>query len=250
MHLWREAVHDWLAPYALNRDELHRLRGLTSRFLQEKTLTGVQGMVLDDLARLRIASLACLLVLNLDLDRYDGWHEVVVYPDAFFVEQDETDAAGVVHHRRSLLGGESWGAGPVILAWEDVLRRSHHGYPANVVLHEFAHKLDMGNGAANGMPPLHPGMQRLAWTRALKAAYEDLVQRVEHHAHAPIDPYGATAPPEFFAVLTETFFEDPGTLCRVYPDVYVQLRCFYRQDPAARQGIRCRPHHRRGGSAD
>ena len=131
------------------------------------------------------------------------------------------------------MSGESWLAGPVILSWEDAeLRGGRTGY--NVVLHEFAHKLDMLNGDANGFPPLHAGMDRAGWSAAFSAAYEDLRGRVERKEPTGIDPYAAEHPSEFFAVVSEAFFEKPDAVRGEYGEIYRQLAAFYRQDPAAR----------------
>jgi hypothetical protein len=130
------------------------------------------------------------------------------------------------------MSGESWLAGPVILSWADAELRGKSGY--NVVIHEFAHKLDMLNGDPNGFPPLHAGMDREGWSRAFSAAYEDFRGRVERRDVTAIDPYASESPAEFFAVLSEAFFETPGAVRAEYATVYDQLSAFYRQDPAAR----------------
>jgi Mlc titration factor MtfA (ptsG expression regulator) len=101
------------------------------------------------------------------------------------------------------------------------------------VIHEFAHKLDMANGAADGRPPLHAGMDARAWTAAFTEAYEGFCDALERGRDTWLDPYAAEHPSEFFAVISEAFFEDPAQTKRRYPDVYEQLRLFYRQDPAA-----------------
>ena len=129
--------------------------------------------------------------------------------------------------------GESWLAGPVILSWEDAERRGEaQGY--NVVIHEFAHKLDMLNGDANGYPPLHAGMSREEWTRVFDAAYRGFCARVERNEQSGVDPYAAESPAEFFAVLSEAFFEIPEVVRAEHPEVYGQLAAFYRQDPGTR----------------
>ena len=234
--LWAACVAEVPVLAGLDRNEQHRLRLLASLFLHEKTVNGAGGLDVDARMRVLVAAQACLLILELGLDWFDGWSEVIVYPDTFVVTHEEMDAAGVVHEKRRALGGEAWGRGPVILSWDDARPdASPHGAGSNVILHEFAHKLDMLNGAANGMPPLHPGMVREDWTRALSQAYEDLYDKVERHHHTAIDPYAAENPAEFFAVLSELFFELPQRLYHTYPDVYRQLRLFYRQDPLQRQ---------------
>ena len=191
--------------------------------------------MVDSSMRVYIAAQACLLIMNLDLDYFRGWSEVIVYPDSFVIQREEYDDIGVVHETRRTLAGEAWGRGPVILSWSDArpgLRP--YGSASNVVLHEFAHKLDMLNGVANGMPPLHNNMVREDWTASLSEAYENLYHQLERHHHTAIDPYAAENPAEFFAVLTEVFFEQPGLLHNLYPQVYEQLSMFYRQDPLRR----------------
>lgn len=123
----------------------------------------------------------------------------------------------------------------MVLSWQDV-QSCGWGEGNNVVIHEFAHKLDMQNGYANGRPPLHPGMSPDDWARAFQAAYDDLCDRLDHGVHTPVDPYAAENPAEFFAVLSEFFFESPAVLYGDYPAVYGQLQRFYLQAPLGRQG--------------
>jgi len=166
------------------------------------------------------------------LNAYDGWVEIVVYPGAFRVRREAVDEFGIVHEEARALSGESWGRGPVILSWEDVQRDSFTPQPGrNVVIHEFAHKLDMQNGRANGMPPLPPGMPVEEWTAALSEAYARLQQHLADNQRPAIDPYAATDPAEFFAVVCEYFFTDPQTLRTHCSAVYEQLRGYFRQNP-------------------
>jgi Mlc titration factor MtfA (ptsG expression regulator) len=223
----------------LDDDELARLRELTLLFLDTKQMTGARGLALTNEIRLSIAIQACLPVLNLGLDYYAGWVGIVVYPGEFIVPRAEHDDDGVVHEYDDTVAGETWDAGPVILSWEDVALGAgdaEAGY--NVVIHEFAHKLDMLNGEADGVPPLHRDMERKFWSAALGAAYADFCRRVDRYdkgdGDLAIDPYAAEHPSEFFAVLSEAFFEIPRVVQAEYPDVYAQFARFYRQDPAAR----------------
>ena len=232
---WKDCVARLPVLHRLSHPELHRLREQASLFLYEKTLNGARGFVVTDEIRNQVAAQAGLLILNLDLDYYSGWREVIIYADSFIVQHDEVDEIGLVHQNRRTLGGESWSRGPVIISWADAspaAARHHQG--GNVILHEFAHKLDMLNGGANGMPPLHREMDRERWTRSFTQAYERLSMQLEDLQHTDIDPYAATSPAEFFAVMTEYFFEAPKTLQETFPDVYAELRDFYRQDPLAR----------------
>lgn len=189
---------------------------------------------MDSAMRVSIAAQACLLILNLDLDYYRGWSEIIVYPDSFITQRNELDANGLVHESRRVLAGESWERGPVIISWSDANQSKRHGQASNVIIHEFAHKLDMLNGVANGMPPLHANMVRENWTASLSQAYEKLGQQLQYFGYSEIDPYAAENPAEFFAVLSEVFFEQPEKLHSVYPLAYEQLAQFYRQNPIRR----------------
>jgi len=231
---WRTVLERYPFTRALSTEERARLRERVILFLHEKSIVGAGGLVVRDGMRMSIAAQACMLILNLDLEYYRGWVEVIVYPDEFVAEYDYVDEDGIAHHVEAPMTGESWLEGPVILSWADAeLRGEEPGY--NVVIHEFAHKLDMLNGDANGFPPLHPGMDREAWPRAFGAAYDDFCRRVARGEPSAIDAYAAEHPSEFFAVLSEAFFETPAAVRAEYRDVYRQLAAFYRQDPAARQ---------------
>ena len=233
--VWRRATAGLSCLKHLDRAERVRLRGLASLFLREKVLVGVQGLELDEDMAAAIAAQACLPVLALGLERYRGFREVVVYPDAFVAPREAVDEGGLVHQWEEALDGEAWSRGPVILSWADARPGGMpHGPGTNVVLHEFAHKLDMENGPDNGMPPLHRDMDPRAWTRAFSRAYADLERGWRERGEAPLDPYALESPGEFFAVATEAFFETPRRLRQAFPEVYAQLRAFYRQDPAAR----------------
>jgi Mlc titration factor MtfA (ptsG expression regulator) len=231
--LWQGVVARLSLLRGMTPDELRRLRDLTTLFLHAKQMSGAGGLAVTDGMRVTIAAQACLPILNLDLDYYDGWVEIIVYPDEFVPEYEYTDEDGLVHHVRAPMSGEAWLGGPVILSWHDA-GRGHEVDGYNVVIHEFAHKLDMLNGDANGFPPLHAGMSRQAWSAAFGAAYENFCARVDGGEDTAIDPYASETPGEFFAVMSEAFFEMPQVVKREYPEVYAQLGQFYRQDPAAR----------------
>jgi Mlc titration factor MtfA (ptsG expression regulator) len=219
--------------HGLNAEEQSRLRELANRLLADKAFSGAAGMEVDIAMATSIAAFAALPVLNLGYGWYEGWEEIVVYPGEFLHEGEQMDETGVVHHVRHARSGESWDGGPMVLSWEDV-QWSGLGEGYNVVIHEFAHKLDMKNGSANGRPPLHTGMDPDAWARDFLAAYEDLCHRVDGGEDTLIDPYATESPAEFFAVLSEYFFEAPDVLHEDYPAVYGQLQHFYLQDPLAR----------------
>lgn len=207
-----------------------RLRELALLFLAEKEFTGAHGLEVRDEMRVSIAAQACLPILELGLDWYRGWTGIVVYPGDFRVRRESVDEAGVVHEWDDELAGEAMPGGPVVLSWDAT---AHDPY-MNVVIHEFAHKLDMLNGEADGVPPLHAGMDRRAWRETLEEAYEGFCDALERGRDTWLDPYAAEHLSEFFAVITEAFFEDGRETRRRYPALYEQLRRFYRQDPAAR----------------
>jgi hypothetical protein len=206
-----------------------KLRDLVLLFLAEKQFSGTHGLELTDRMRVAIAAQACLPVLELGIDWYAGWSGIVVYPGDFRVTRTEVDEAGVLHEWDDELAGEAMPGGPVVLSWD----AAAHDRQINVVIHEFAHKLDMLNGAADGLPPLHAGMDRGAWQAAFQAAYDGFCDAVDREKETWLDPYAAEHPSEFFAVVSERFFVEGGETKRRYPDVYEQLRLFYRQNPAA-----------------
>jgi Mlc titration factor MtfA (ptsG expression regulator) len=207
-----------------------KLRQLALLFLAEKEFAGAHDLQVTDEMRVSIAAQACLPVLELGLDWYEGWRGIVVYPGDFRVQREWVDEAGVVHQWDDQLSGEAMPGGPVVLSWDAT---AHDPY-MNVVIHEFAHKLDMLNGEADGVPPLHPGMDRRAWRAAFEEAYEGFRDAVDRGKDTWLDPYAAEHLSEFFAVVTEAFFENGRETRRRYPSVYEQLKRFYRQDPAAR----------------
>ncbi len=247
--LWESATFPYLFMRGVSPADAERLRELASAFLARKHFSGTHGLDITPFMRVQVAAQASILVLELGIEWYDGWSEVIVYPGQFAPEREVVDETGVVHLVNDPMAGEAWLGGPVILSYEDVAMTSDEearvaGY--NVVIHEFAHKLDMLNGDPNGCPPLHAGMALAAWRRAFSEAFEDFCRRVDEAdareeedggkalSELPIDPYGSESPGEFFAVASEAFFETPELLEPAYPAVYGQLREFYRQDPLAR----------------
>ena len=223
--LWRRATSG--LGFIPNDEKLKQLALL---FLAEKQFTGTHGLEVTDEMRVSIAAQACLPILELGLDWYSDFTGIVVYPGDFRVRRTQADEDGVVHEWDDELAGEAMPGGPVVLSW-DATRNDPW---MNVVIHEFAHKLDMLNGEADGLPPLHAGMDRAAWRAAFDVAYDGFCDAVERDRETWLDPYAAEHPAEFFAVISEAFFEHPGETRRRYPDVYDQLRLFYRQDPHGR----------------
>ncbi|MHB1358419.1 MAG: M90 family metallopeptidase [Rhodocyclaceae bacterium] len=225
---WQAA--EYALPFLdrLTNDERLRLRELARQFIATKEWDGAQGLELTALLQISIALQACLPILNLGLDWYRGWVSIIIYPGDFLIPRQMIDADGIVHEYDDAVLGEAWEGGPVLLSWFDNLNEIGD---VSIVIHEFAHKLDMSNGEVDGMPALHDNMTRAAWITAFAPAYEDFCRRVDAGEETSLDPYAAEHPGEFFAVSSEVFFEAPELLRDAYPAVYAQLRLFYRQDP-------------------
>ena len=232
--IWSRVAGRFSFFLRLDEAERARLRELVILFLHGKQLSAAGGLELDLEKKLGIAIQACIVILNLGIEHYDGWVEIIVYPDEFMPRQEFRNEHGLVETDDASYAGQAWLQGPVILSWADV-ENAGDADGMNVVIHEFAHKLDMLNGDANGFPPLHRDMNRAAWSKAFGTAYDDLRRRLEAGEETEIDPYGSESPAEFFAVVSEAFFEIPDLLRTVYPEVYAQLSLFYRQDPASRE---------------
>jgi MtfA peptidase len=232
--LWKRTLVRY--PFLQRRDaaDAAELRRLTSLFLDRKEFHCIGDLRLSNVLAVSIAAQACLPVLRLGLERYDGFVGIVVHPDAVVARREQADDDGVVHEYDEPLAGEAMEGGPVMLTWHDVRqagRSAAQGY--NVVIHEFAHVLDMADGAADGVPLLPPELPHAEWCGVLEAEYGRFVQRVEAEEPTALDPYGATAPEEFFAVASESFFVDPHRVQAEHPTLYPLLARFYRQDPAA-----------------
>lgn len=228
--LWQEVIAAQPLLARLNAPARQRLHDLATLLVAEKHFYGIAGFEVSALHTTTIAALGCLPILELGLDWYRGWYSILIYPGGFRARHEYRDESGLVHEQVSDLIGEAWERGPLILSWEDIEGSAAlDGY--NVVLHEFAHKLDMLNGAANGMPPLHRSMSRRDWTRAFTEAWNQAQAAAAVGEPLVLDRYALESPGEFFAVACETFFELPERLCAGYPAVYAQLCRFFRQNP-------------------
>jgi Mlc titration factor MtfA (ptsG expression regulator) len=263
--LWQTCIARLPFIRKLSSDDLQRLKLLSEELLHTKTITGAGGLEITDEIAVMIVAQAALLVLNLTLDLYKDMPGIVVYPSAFVVSHKQRDAAGVMHEWREALAGQAMSAGgAIVLSWEDVASGADFSAKRNVVIHEFAHKIDMERGDANGCPPFltnyHQGMQVPIWQKVFSAAFNDFSHRVHrlqyaspvmhelqhsqhsehdflHHLHElrplPLDPYAAKNPAEFFAVASEVFFVAPAQLIADYPQVYELLARYYRQETIA-----------------
>jgi Mlc titration factor MtfA (ptsG expression regulator) len=231
---WLEIIEKNVRLYRFLPDSDRReLQGLVQIFLAEKHFEGCGELELTDEIKVTIAASACLLLIHRQTDVYPRLITILVYPSAYLVKANDPIGGGLAIEGESIHLGESWTSGVVILAWDEVLAAaSDINDGQNLVLHEFAHQLDREDGAVDGAPLLEQRSQYLAWARVLGAEYERL-QRASRLGRATVlDEYGATNPAEFFAVATECFFGRPRVLRKRHPELYAELKSFYRQDPA------------------
>lgn len=230
--LWRRVLAGH--PYLASRSEadLAELRRLVSLFLASKEFTGAGGLVVDDEVAVTIAAQACLPVLRMGLAPYSGFVGIVVHPDEVLATREYMDEDGVVHAYDEPLTGEAMAGGPVMLAWADVSEAgvtAEQGY--NVVIHEFAHVLDMQDGEANGVPALPDPAARGRWVAVLTTERARLQAQLDAGEPTGLDPYAAEGPEEFFAVCAEAFFVAPDLLWQSHADMYRELALYFQQDP-------------------
>jgi Mlc titration factor MtfA (ptsG expression regulator) len=222
-------------PYVarLSAADREELAGHVKVLVAEKNFEGCGGLEMTDEIRVTIAAQASVLLLHRETDYYPQLVSILVYPSTYFAPAGQRNADGLVSAERQARLGESRARDVVVLAWDSVLSGAadeHDGH--NVVLHEFAHQLDQEAGGADGVPELPRRSMYVAWARVLGHDFEALVREVEENHRDVIDRYGATNPAEFFAVVTEVFFEKPRALRAKHPELYDELAEFYRQDPA------------------
>lgn len=213
-------------------DDLASLRELATLFLAEKEFHGAQGFEITDEIAVAIAAQACLPILRLGLSHYDGFVGIVVHPDEVVARREVMDDNGIVHHYDETVTGEAMEGGPVMLSWHDVAtagESAEYGY--NVVIHEFAHVLDMSDGAADGIPPLPDRAAREAWAAVIDPEFNDFCDLVDAGHETLLDPYGAEGVDEFFAVASEAFFVAPADLKAEHPLLYQLFADYYKQLP-------------------
>ena len=231
---WIAILENNVRIYPLLSPELKQeLHGYINIFLDEKKFYGRDGIEIDDEIRLTVAGNACLLLLQGLKNTFPGFTSILIYPDTYIAHQTNHQA-GLATSEISARAGESWMRGPVILSWADVIRGiKHPGDGHNVIVHEFAHKLDEQDGVMDGLPVLRDSSQYAEWTKTLSAEYVSLQERVKRGENKVMDAYGTVSPPEFFAVATESFFEKPQLMKKRLPHLYDQLHKFYNIDPAS-----------------
>ena len=227
---WQDILEKSLPIYRFLPDSLRQqLHGHINVFLHEKLFEGCGGLQLTDEIRVIIAAQACLLLLNRPTKYYPRLLSIVVYPGDYVVKEVERD--GLVENEVN--SGESWQYGTIVLSWEAVRRQaSDLKQRSNVVLHEFAHQLDQEDGLSDGLPILEQSSHYSTWARVLSKEYEQLGKDASKGRKTVLDHYGAVNPAEFFAVITEAFFEMPRQLQTNHPELYEELKYFYKVDPA------------------
>jgi MtfA peptidase len=216
----------------LSSEDQAELRRHILIFMGEKRFEGCRGLEITDEIKVTIAAQACILLLHRKTDYYPGLSTILVYPRAFVVRWPEHLGGGVMSEEPRELLGESWHRGPVVLSWDDVKHDTadiNDGH--NVVFHEFAHQIESSGGRGDDTIVLKSSSSYIAWARVLQKDYEKLREAAARRQPTLLNQYGATKPEEFFAVVTEFFFEKPRELKEIHPELYNELKQFYHQDP-------------------
>jgi MtfA peptidase len=236
---WEDIIRHNVAHYCmLDDDQRAHLHALIQVFIAEKHWEGAGGLELTDEIRVTISAQACLLLLGLPHNYYRNVESIVVYPSTVVPPQRKPgffeNTFAPVEPEQPIIG-QAFRQGPVIIIWDAALHGGRHPESGhNVVYHEFAHKLDMLSGAADGTPPLRDRAEFKDWVQTCSREYLRLKRDVEKGRKSFLNAYGATNEAEFFAVATEQFFDQPRLLMEHAPDLYRVLREYYRQDPSAR----------------
>src|SRR3954467_272713 len=231
---WRAILERNLPIFArLSPSDQTELLGHTQVFLAEKHIEGAGGLEITDEIRVTIAGQACLLLLHRETDHYPELISIIVYPSGYTATEDRYLGNGIWEEGgEDRLGHTGQRLSALVLAWDAVRRGA--AAPAdgeNLMLHEFAHQLDFENKSSDGTPALDTRADYLAWGRVMSAEFQALRNASDAGEQTLLDDYGATNPAEFFAVITEAFFERPRALRKKHPRLYEQLQRFYRQDP-------------------
>ncbi len=232
---WRQILERNVPFYGPSPEADRReLRGIVQVFLAEKHFEGCNGLELTDEIKVTIAAHACRLLLHRDTDIFPRLITILVYPSAYIASTAKPLIADIALKGEEERLGEAWKGGVAVVSWDDVRATIRGKNPGrNLILHEFAHILDMEDGAADGTPILSRREQYASWTAVMEDEYEQLRRDSALGRYSVLDHYGATHPAEFFAVATEAFFEKPTVLAKRHPGLYGQLRVFYQQDPAS-----------------
>ncbi len=232
---------NWLAIIERNVGFFRRLSsddraGLLARiqvFVAEKRFEGCADLQLTDEIVVTIAAQACLLLLHRKTDYFPRLMSILVYPSSYAVAENGPVQEHIWEERNVIRAGETGRQlGSMVLAWDAVkFGAADPSDGKNLVLHEFAHQLDFENYLADGVPALASRREQLAWREVMRTEFASLRAAEQTGIPTLLDTYGATNPPEFFAVATEAFFERPCALRAHHPKLYAQLQNYFRQDP-------------------
>ena len=230
---WQETLIERL-PFVtkIPTAEQEQLKFLIKTFLADKKFYGCAGQKIDDDIRVTVAAQACLLIMNQGRTPYPDLDSILIYPSTFVATREVANELGLVSTNHIAMLGESWSQGKVVLAWDNVQKgvmNLQDGH--NVVLHEFAHQLDHESGSTNGAPVLNTRGAYRSWAHIFSEEFEELQKDAVRGRHSLMDHYGATNPAEFFAVATETFFEQPKQMVAYHHELYQQLKDYYKLDP-------------------
>jgi MtfA peptidase len=230
---WAAIIEETIPFYQYLPEYLQkRLRDRINVFIAEKQFIGCGGLQITDRIKAIVAAQACLLLLSDRGDYYANLASVLVYPSAYLANTKKYLGGDLVEETQEIRLGESWYQDRVILAWEQIEYDTKHWRDGhNVILHEFAHQLDAEDGSVNGVPLLDRKIDYKIWAQVFEREYKKLSRDIELDLPTVIDEYGANNAAEFFAVVTETFFEKPRQLQKQHPELYEQLKGYYQLDP-------------------
>lgn len=230
---WRKIIKRRMPYFTQMPTDLQlQLKKHIQVFIAEKEFAGYQGIVINDDIKVTIAAQACLLLLNRKTDYYPQLNTIAVYPSAFVKKEMVSDNNGLHSEKTSVMLGESWSFGKIILSWQHAVEGAKEPNDgANVVIHEFAHQLDQETGNANGAPILGKNGNYHCWSTVFDREFNQLKQQTQNGDESLLDSYGATNEAEFFAVASEVFFEQSVQLFEQHRSLYQQLKSYYQVDP-------------------
>lgn len=236
---WEEMLQRQVALYrGLSPEERARLHDDLRIFAAEVNWEGCGGQPVTEDMKVLIAGQGCMLTLGRAVDELLVVRSILVYPEAYYAPSDDVDEAGVVSEGEEDREGEAWEYGSVVLSWADLRQDARRNDGRNLVLHEFAHQLDMADGAANGTPPLGDRDLAAQWAEVMSREFHALRERADRGRRGVLDTYGAEDESEFFSVCTEAFFERGRELKRKQPELYDLLAAYFKQDPASRPEVK------------
>ncbi len=220
---------------SFDEDEKAKLRDDIRIFSHERTWEGCGGIELSMEMKVLIAAQACLMTLGRTVDAWDSIRSILVYPDAYKAPFTNYDEGGIVRVGKDDREGESWSSGYIILSWKDAYEGGFLAEGRNLVIHEFAHQVDLLTFLETAIPRKEDIAIYEWWEEVTYDSFTSFVKRFDAGLDDPaLDSYGATNEAEFFAVAAESFFETPKLLKSHHRNLYAVLSEYFNQDPAAR----------------